>query len=96
MTKRPAGPEAPASWSVDARPLSRLYKGDDRRPARESPSRRLSPSRLGHSGIGITLDLYSHVLPGMQEEAAERFDQAFRQAMGGGPVARDDRPAEIR
>jgi integrase len=26
--------------------------------------------RLGHAGIGITLDTYSHVLPGMQEEAA--------------------------
>ena len=26
--------------------------------------------RLGHSTIGITLDTYSHVLPGMQEEAA--------------------------
>jgi integrase len=29
--------------------------------------------RLGHSSIGITLDLYSHVAPGMQEEAAERL-----------------------
>jgi hypothetical protein len=27
--------------------------------------------RLGHSSIGITLDLYSHVMPGMQREAAE-------------------------
>jgi integrase len=26
--------------------------------------------RLGHSGIGITLDTCSHVLPGMQEDAA--------------------------
>jgi integrase len=30
--------------------------------------------RLGHSSIGITLDTYSHVLPGMQEEAADAFD----------------------
>ena len=29
--------------------------------------------RLGHSSITITLDLYSHVAPGMQEEAAERL-----------------------
>ena len=28
--------------------------------------------RLGHSTISITLDLYSHVLPGMQSEAAEQ------------------------
>jgi len=33
--------------------------------------------RLGHSSIGITLDTYSHVLPGMQEEAAAAFDALF-------------------
>jgi len=33
--------------------------------------------RLGHANIGITLDIYSHVLPGLQEEAAEKFDQIF-------------------
>jgi hypothetical protein len=31
---------------------------------------------LGHSSIAITLDLYSHVLPNMQNEAAEGVDQA--------------------
>ncbi len=30
--------------------------------------------RLGHASIGITLDTYSHVMPGMQEEAAEKID----------------------
>jgi len=30
--------------------------------------------RLGHSSIRITLDTYSHVLPGIQEAAAKRFD----------------------
>lgn len=30
--------------------------------------------QLGHTGVGITLDTYSHVLPGLQEAAAERFD----------------------
>ncbi|HEX5004955.1 MAG TPA: tyrosine-type recombinase/integrase [Gemmatimonadales bacterium] len=29
--------------------------------------------RLGHSSIAITLDLYSHVIPGMQAEAAEKL-----------------------
>jgi integrase len=28
--------------------------------------------RLGHSSIAITLDLYSHVMPGMQSQAAEQ------------------------
>ncbi len=29
--------------------------------------------RLGHSSVGITLDLYSHVTPGLQIEAAEKL-----------------------
>jgi integrase len=33
--------------------------------------------RLGHANIGITLDSYSHVLPGLQEAAAEKFDRIF-------------------
>jgi len=33
--------------------------------------------RLGHANIGITLDIYSHVLPGLQEAAAEKFDRIF-------------------
>lgn len=31
--------------------------------------------RLGHSSIAITLDIYSHVVPGLQEAAANRFDE---------------------
>jgi len=34
--------------------------------------------RLGHSSIGITLDTYSHVAPGMQEAAAASFDALFQ------------------
>jgi integrase len=30
--------------------------------------------RLGHASIGITLDIYTHVLPSMQAEAAEAVD----------------------
>ncbi|OGO07803.1 MAG: integrase [Chloroflexi bacterium RBG_13_57_8] len=30
--------------------------------------------RLGHSSIQITLDTYSHVAPGLQEAAANKFD----------------------
>ena len=33
--------------------------------------------RLGHANIGITLDIYSHVLPGLQEAAAGKFDRIF-------------------
>lgn len=34
--------------------------------------------RLGHSSIQITLDVYSHILPGLQEAAAARFDEAMK------------------
>ena len=30
--------------------------------------------RLGHSSIQVTLDTYSHVAPGLQQAAAETFD----------------------
>ena len=32
--------------------------------------------RLGHASVVITLDIYSHALPSMQEEAVTRFDAA--------------------
>lgn len=34
--------------------------------------------RLGHSSVSITLDVYSHVLPGLQEAAALGFDEGLR------------------
>jgi len=37
--------------------------------------------RLGHASIGITLDTYSHVMPGMQEE--EEIDAGLRKALAG-------------
>jgi integrase len=37
--------------------------------------------RLGHSTVAITLDTYSHVLPGMQEDAIRRLDAVLGTAM---------------
>jgi len=37
--------------------------------------------RLGHSTVGITLDIYSHVLPGLQDDAAKKLDVALRSAI---------------
>lgn len=34
--------------------------------------------RLGHADISITLNIYSHVLPSMQEEAAEKVDEVLK------------------
>lgn len=41
--------------------------------------------RLGHSNIGITLDTYSHVMPGMQESAMAGLDASLRSAIGKEP-----------
>ena len=37
--------------------------------------------RLGHSTVGITMDIYSHVLPGMQENAVLKVDAVLKAAM---------------
>jgi integrase len=42
---------------------------------------KIASERLGHSKIGITLDLYSHVLPGMQDDAVVKLDTALKAAM---------------
>ena len=42
---------------------------------------KIAQERLGHSSVGITLDLYSHVLPGMQAEAVSRVDALLRDAL---------------
>jgi integrase len=49
---------------------------------------KVASERLGHSKVGITLDLYSHVLPGKQEDAAARVDEALR-------LAQDSRPRGV-
>ena len=36
--------------------------------------------RLGHSSIAITLDIYSHVLPSMQRDAAQRLDDLLAES----------------
>jgi integrase len=42
---------------------------------------KVAQERLGHSTIAITLDIYSHVMPGMGADAAERVDAAVRGAV---------------
>jgi len=41
---------------------------------------KLVSERLGHSGTGITQDLYTHMLPGMQDSAALELDKALKEA----------------
>ena len=44
---------------------------------REDTHPRVVQERLGHSSITLTMNTYSHVLPGLQEEAAEAFAGAM-------------------
>ncbi len=44
---------------------------------------KVASEQLGHASLGITLDTYSHVMPGMQEKAAESIDAGLRKALVG-------------
>jgi integrase len=39
---------------------------------------RIVQEHPGHSTIAVTLDIYTHVSPGLQEAAAKRFDEALQ------------------
>lgn len=34
--------------------------------------------RLGHSSITVTMDIYSHIMPGMQQEAADKLEDLIK------------------
>jgi integrase len=42
---------------------------------------KIASERLGHSRVGITLDLYSHVVAGLQESAVALVDDAMAKAL---------------
>ena len=46
--------------------------------------------RLGHATMAITSDLYTHVLPGMQEQAVEMHDAALARALAGTTQQKND------
>jgi integrase len=35
--------------------------------------------RMGHCTIAMTMDIYSHVMPSIQQEGAEKIDDLFKQ-----------------
>jgi integrase len=48
--------------------------------AKEHP--KVVQERLGHSTIAITMDLYSHLMDGMETGAAAKIDEVFAAARG--------------
>jgi integrase len=59
--------------------LSVCWEGTGKGGA-EGINPKIASERLGHSKIGITLDLYSHIMPGMQEDAVAKVDAALQNA----------------
>lgn len=58
----------------------RLYDGRHTHPSfllKQNVHPKVFQERLGHATISTTLDLYSHVTPGLQEAATRHFDEAF-------------------
>ena len=51
--------------------------GGQKYPFRCSRNPKIVQERLGHSSVSTTLDIYSHVLPGLQEVAARQFDESL-------------------
>ena len=48
---------------------------------KEAVDSKFARERLCHATVAVTLDLYSHVMPGMQEDAAARVDRALKTAL---------------
>lgn len=68
-----------ASREGDAKPLPMIRFRDLRHThatllLKEGVNVKVVSERLGHANISTTLDTYSHVLPSMQQEAADRID----------------------
>ena len=61
--------------------LPRIRFDDLRHTHASQAGPKVARERLGHSSIGITLDLYSHVMPGMQADAAGQVDAALQAAI---------------
>ena len=83
---RDGSPILPRSLSGSFRKIMRRagldgYRLHDARHAhatlmlRQGVHPKIVQERLGHAKVGTTLDLYSHVTPGLQEAAALRFEE---------------------
>ena len=51
----------------------------DLSPENSSIHPKIVQERLGHVSIETTLDTYSHIVPGLQQAAANKFDEIVTQ-----------------
>ena len=52
---------------------------------------KIACERLGHSRVGITLDLYSHAVEGLQADAVALVDDAMAKALQKRAAERNER-----
>jgi integrase len=79
---RPQHPDSISSWFplfMEKNDLPKIRLHDLRHThasllLKNGESLKLICDRLGHSGIGITSDIYTHLMPGMQKSAAEKLE----------------------
>ena len=50
---------------------------------------------MGHANIGITLDLYGHLLPGSEDDATGLLDAYFTRAMSQTAAQNAAHPADM-
>ena len=48
---------------------------------REGVHPKIASERAGHASVAITMDVYSHAIPSLQEDAALRIDGALRRLL---------------
>jgi integrase len=56
---------------------------------------KVASERLGHSAVGITMDLYAHVVPGLEADAAAKLERALDSAAGQDGEVRHDEEGEL-
>jgi hypothetical protein len=64
-----------------ADPLHNLRHSHASQLLRAGINAKVISERLGHSRVAFTLDVYAHLMPGMQDEASAKTDVARRAAI---------------
>ena len=73
-----------SSWAGRPSPSALLDDGVDVASLRlaQGDHPKVVQEMLGHARISIALDLYSHLMPSLQAESAERFDKMLSRMAG--------------
>ncbi|HHY47384.1 MAG TPA: site-specific integrase [Firmicutes bacterium] len=89
---RPCHPDSITSWfteflrkhGIDAVSFHKLRHTHASLLLEQNVNIKVVQERLGHASIRTTLDIYGHLMPGMQEEAAVKIGEAIKGKSGRG------------